>query len=403
MTQATIDNLKTSLGMRAFGDPAGNLTIGRGALGDRPVHVAIVENRIASGSLGTLECGKLTQLFRIVGKERGAMVIYLDSAGARVSQGLPALGAFRAMFHAALEATQRGAHIVAVLGSNCYGGASMLAHLARVRLFSAGTQLAMSGPSILAQSAGSNPLDEMFRAIALATIGAEARAKTSPLNQLIGADLKTQLAAALNWPVDDARARHAELGSRLGALREAQRTPEEALRRKDLDRLFPDNYAIKEADGVIAGTAHHNGATTSVFGIVGGKSIGAGRAWLLAELVWRDQSGAPVVLLLDSDSHAARLEDEKIVLSEYLVDLALAFSSRRPRTIVLSKAGGGAYVAFAGSSQHVTLLYQAEIQVLPGSAIASILGEDKSAPVEFADYAKAGVADEELKLGLVDL
>jgi hypothetical protein len=403
MTQATIENLKNSLGMRAFGEPAGNLTIGRGAIGDRPVHIAIVENRIASGSLGTLECGKLTQLFRIVAKERGAMVLYLDSAGARVSQGLPALGAFRTLFHAGLEAAQRGGHIVAVLGSNCYGGASMLAHLARVRLFSKGTQLAMSGPSILAQSAGSNPLDEMFRAIAQATIGSEARAKTSPQNQLIATDLKAQLAAALNSPAEDALTRHAELGKRLGALRDAQRTPEEALRRKDLDKLFPENYAVKEADGIVAGTAHYDGATTSVFGILGGKPIGAARAWLLADLVWRDRSEQPVVLLLDSDSHAARLEDEKIVLSEYLFDLAVAFASRRPRTVVLGKAGGGAYVAFAGPARHVALLHKAEIQLLPGAAIASILGEDKSATVEFADYAKAGVADEELKLGLVDL
>lgn len=403
MTQATIDQLKTSLGMRAFGEPVGNLTIGRGAIGDQPVHVAIVENRIASGSLGTLECGKLTQLLRIVAKERGALVLYLDSAGARVSQGLPALGAFRTLFHAGLEAAQRGARIVAVLGSNCYGGASMLAHLARVRLFSKGTQLAMSGPSILAQAAGSNPLDEMFRAIAQATIGADARAKVSPANQLLAADLKTQLAAALGAPAADALQRHAVLGERLGKLRDAQRIPGDPLKRRDLDKLFPESYAIGEADGVVAGTAQYQGAATSVFGIVGGRPVGAARAWVLADLVWRDQSGRPLVLLLDSDSHATRIEDEKIVLSEYLVDLATAFAARHPRSIVLGKAGGGAYVAFAGAARHVAMLYQSEIQLLPGAAIASILGESRSAAVEFADYAKAGVADEELKLGLVDI
>jgi hypothetical protein len=403
MSQSTIEKLKTGLNMRPIGEPAGNLTLGRGELKGKPVHMALIENRIASGSLGTLESGKLQHLFRIVGKERSSMLLYLDSAGARVSQGLPALGAFRTMFRSGLDAAQRGAHIVAVLGANCYGGASMLAHLAKARLYSPGTQLAMSGPSILASAAGSDPLDEMFRAIAQATIGAESRAKTAPQNMVIGVDFDRQLAMAFDAPLDDARARHAALGTRLGAQRDSLRWPSEPLRRKDLDKLFPEKYDLKEADGVVAGTAHYEGATTRVFGIIGGKPIGAAKAWMLADLVWRDQNPGPVVLLLDSDSHATRIEDEKIVLSEYLIDLALAFASTKPaRTIVLKKAGGGAYVAFAAPAEHLSLLYQAEIQVLPGSAIASILGSDQSAHVEFADYAKAGVAETELKLGIVE-
>jgi hypothetical protein len=47
----------------------------------------------------------------------------------------------------------------------------------------------------------------------------------------------------------------------------------------------------------------------------------------------------------------------------------------------------------------VTSVYGADIQVLPGAAVAAILGESREETPAFADYRAAGVADEELKLG----
>ena len=45
-------------------------------------------------------------------------------------------------------------------------------------------------------------------------------------------------------------------------------------------------------------------------------------------------------------------------------------------------------------------MYGANIQVLPGSAVAAILGESREALPSFESYRAAGVADAELKLGL---
>jgi acetyl-CoA carboxylase carboxyltransferase component len=99
-----LEALRAALAFEASGDPAGNLTIGRGNFERRPVHVALVENRTASGALGALECQRLAALFKIVAAERSSLVLYLDSAGAKVSEGLKALGAFRALYRAGLEA-----------------------------------------------------------------------------------------------------------------------------------------------------------------------------------------------------------------------------------------------------------------------------------------------------------
>jgi hypothetical protein len=68
---------------------------------------------------------------------------------------------------------------------------------------------------------------------------------------------------------------------------------------------------------------------------------------------------------------------------------------------VLGKAGGGVYVALAAPARRVASVYGADIQVLPGSAVAAILGSSRDAVPSFDNYQAARVADEELKLGLV--
>ncbi len=254
--------LREALGFEAHGEAVANLTLGKGSLDGRPVRVALIENRIASGSIGKAEVAKLAPLLGIVARERSPLVLYLDSAGARISEGLDALGAFRRLFREALAARVSGAPIAIALGRNCYGGASMLAHVAGRRLFSPETQLAMSGPAILAQAAGTTVLDEMFRAIAEAAIGAAARAKASDANTVWSpeVDLAAWLRSAL---VDDAQpwtgllARHEALRARLGK-GPATRQPE-TVRRKDLERLYRDGYQAAECDGIITGECNRPG------------------------------------------------------------------------------------------------------------------------------------------------
>lgn len=410
---AVLDKLRDSLAFERMGDPAGNLTVGRGRFEGRPVRVAIVENRFASGALGAVECERLGALLRIVARERAPLVLYLDSAGAKVSEGLKALGAFRALFRAGLEAALAGAPIAAVLGKNCYGGSSMLAHLASHRLFSPGTQLAMSGPAILASGAGMNVLDEMFRAVAEASISAASRAKASPANAPWRADLPLadwlRVALAESAPTPRAwHERHHALGLRLP---EAARyaPPWEALRRRDIEYLYPAGYEAREHGGFVLGEGRHAEESEPILGLVGKAPVGAERAWRFASAAWSlAASTSPprrVRVLLDSATHAARLEDEKIVLSEFIVDMSAALAvlgarGARIELTILGAAGGGVYVALAAPAHAVNTVHGALIQVLPGAAIAAILGEENDKAPDAAEYIAAGVSDEELRLGL---
>lgn len=405
----TLSDLKSRVDFSALGEPAGNITLGRGRVNGQPVHVALIENRIASGSLGVKECEKLASLYRIVAAQKTPLLLYIDSAGARVSEGLPALGAFRRLMRAALEATLSGAPMVALLGANCYGGASMLAALADVRVFADNTQLAMSGPSILAQSAGTSALDEAFRAIAEASIGANARKKLTESH--LGA-WDGSLPPPDMSPIDSAFAAHQLLHQRLKL--NVKRIGDEhaqAVQRKDLAALFPAGVDAREVmgegEGVLFGTVAEN--QSPLLGLVDRKPVTALRAWAFADRVWAMARAADaprqLTMVVDCEAHSTSIDDEKVMLSAYIADVALALLVLAKRgtyieTTVLGVLGGGIYVALAATSVNVNLLYGAHIQLLPGRAIQSILGgDDEAAANELADYQKAGVAEKELRVG----
>lgn len=417
--------LKDAVTFAPIGEPVGNLSIGRGVVQGITgnCYVAVVENKIASGSLGALECQRLASLFMICLREKAALVLYLDSAGAKVSEGHVALGAFRKLFKQALQLSTHNISVVTVLGTNCYGGASMLAQAGQICLFGAHTKLAMSGPSILAQAAGADVFDATFQAVAQAAISGAARAAQSTRNRALPVtiDAKTlattlqaafaEIAAEPNWP----QRRADDLQSRVAKLSPPTITAE-PFKRPDCDKLFPEGYHLEHQNEVVFGTANYNGHAHDVLGVAAPGlrtlgNLGAVSAWAFAQrarALAQDISGKPCLILLDCESHSTQLADEKPILSAYLHYLAHALQRlAHSRTaaqpsglpcIVLSKAGGGVFVAFAAATK-VAMVYQAQIQLLPASAINNILGNSSDEAAAFKDIQAAGVADEELKIG----
>ena len=402
----SLEALTAAIDFKPQGDRAGNVTAGRGTLAGRALRVGLVENRFASGAIGADEAERLVALFKVAALEHAPVVLHLDSAGAKVSEGLRALGAFRALFHAGLDFAATGTPIVAVLGKNCYGGSSMLAHLASHRLFNSFTQLAMTGPAILAAQAGMNALDEAFRAMAEAAMSPAARAKANASNTVWdGKDIAAWLASAIAAGGLDGVARHVAIGARM---KEKAPAPE-AVQRRDLEKIYTEGYEAREDHGLLEGVGRRDGHAEAFLGLVNRKPVGASRAWHFADHVWRHAQKPPAHLeiFLDCATHAARLEDEKVVLSEYIVDMAsaldhLARKGTQVGLTVVGQAGGGVYVALAAPAKQVTTLHEADIQVLPGAAVAAILGGTSQEKVPtFADYRAAGVAEAELKLGLI--
>ena len=414
MSAPTLTALQSALGFEAVGNRAGNVTIGRGKLDGRSVHVALVDNHMASGAIGAVEAKRLEAVLRIATTERSPVVLYLDSAGAKVSEGLGALGSFRRLFRAVLDAAVAGVPMAAVLGNNCYGGASMVAHLARERLYGEATRLSMSGPSVIAAAAGTSALDEAFKAMTDASLSAASRAKASAANRLllpstdIAAWLREAFAPA-GKPVEGFRLRHEALAARLAKISEPHG---DNLQRRELERMFPDGYEAQESEGLVTGTGHRAGRSEALLGLMSTRPVGAERAWRFAQHAWKllEQRVPYVHVLLDCESHAARLEDERVVLSEFIVGMSLALTALRlsgahVEMTIVDRAGGGVYVALAAPATHVGVVYGSHVQVLPGAAIAAILGDSTPEPDDAALAAEAvakGVADAQVKLGIIE-
>ena len=395
-----LDSFKQAVSFAPQGVSVGNLSIGRGVVEGRPTFVAIIESRIASGAIGKAECDKLTSLFIVVAAQRAALVLFIDSAGARVSEGLPALGAFRRMFAAALKANVAGAPMSAVLGSNCYGGASMLAALCGRRYFNANTRFAMSGPSILAAAAGASAIDDAFRAIAEVSIGTGGRTK---LDGNVGFTGAVEFAAP-----SSAVSAHRSLEARLVEAKLFAKGMSDSVQRKDLGLLYVNGYQLSEHDGLLRGTGSDASGSAVVLGSVDRRQMSAARASQLTgrlQAMLTGERPARLQMLFDCDAHSGALEDEKVMLSSYLANLAqslwlLREAGTRIETVVLGKLGGGIYLALAAASDEVNVIYGGEIQLLPSKAMAAILGESPVAKVEFADYLASGVAERELRIGM---
>jgi Malonate decarboxylase gamma subunit (MdcE) len=178
------------------------------------------------------------------------------------------------------------------------------------------------------------------------------------------------------------------------------------MRRKDLDKLYPEGYELFHSSNLATGSATMDGKSVALAGWLGGGAMDAAGAWRLADAVLKAASVQELHLLIDCAAHSTSLDDERLLLSEFMAHLAASVheTARRAiavRTFVLETLGGGVYLATTAAAVEVALLYGSSIQLLPGRAIASILGDGATQEFTIADYRKAGVADREVKLGLI--
>ena len=116
------------------------------------------------------------------------------------------------------------------------------------------------------------------------------------------------------------------------------------MHRRDLERIYPGGYEAREAGGLLEGRGRREQGEEHFVGLVGNAPLGAERAWRFADAAWRLADVARLEVFLDCATHAARLEDEKIVLTEFIVDMSFALAQRaaggeRPGLTVLGKAG----------------------------------------------------------------
>ena len=386
----------------------GALTVGTGTVGGTAVAIAATDRDIAGGSFGVVESQALSALLQQSRTDGVPVILCLDSAGARLDEGLPALGAFRQLYRHFLDLRLAGVSALAVLGRDCFGGASMLAAACGRRVYSAASRLAMSGPAVIQALGGRQELDAEDAQAVMALMGGAARVRLQPTDRLCADSSAGFRQAALEWMAQrhaeshlDLRKQHNQLGTRLlergmapSPLSNAETAPPAALL-----EVVPPGFQARTIDGVLIGRTTKSSPDT-FFGLVSRDPVGALALWTLAGACLSaadSRPGEAIMLLLDAPGQAPTFRDERIMLSQYVAHLALVLSQLRVRghrvTLqVLGEAAGGIYVALAAPATRVVALPGANVQMLPPAAMARVIGRH-SARGDVDDYLRAGVVD----------
>lgn len=377
MSQASFTGATAEVRLAALFDPdcrtpltsASHLKMMRGNVAGRQVLAVATDPQVDKGALGIAECSDLRRAVQLAQETGAALALVIDSAGARLYEGLPIQGALRRLMRELLDARLAGLPVLALLGRNVFGGASMLAQAAGQRCYAAATLLAMTGPRVLQQGGDAY-------ATVIAAIDGNARSHCGSNEQLLDDNLNSYTAALQRWV------------SRLGD----NAAPDVDAERRQLMLRLQATPLQPNADMILTG------ATLSCRGQ---SAAGCADALQLAEMIDAAGPGA-LQLQLDYSGHSTLLDDERLLLSQYLVHLARSLRRRvgRGHPVHLHIQGhlsGGIYIAAAGAASSVHMAPGSSVRTLPQSALDDILtrpaGIDVAAGIDLARYPELGVAD----------
>ena len=383
----------------------GSVVLGVGTLCGHTVSIAVTDREIAGGSIGVSESHALKDFLGASRAVRRPIVFCLDSAGAKLSEGLPALGGFRQLYRQFLDLRLAGHPVLAMIGRNCFGGASMLASACSRRIYNPNSRSAMSGPAVMHALGIDGELDpEAVQSL----MGGPTRASLNKGDVLCADTMENYRQAACNWletrpPQDfpDIQQGHNELGLRLVA---QGKTPGAAMEPPPelssmLAEIIPSTLQMRNLDGVFVARPEKT-APGIYLGFLHGNAVGASAAWTMAGECLAFAASHPadaITVFLDSPGHSTAIADEQVGLSDYIAHLALVLSQLRLRghrvsLQVAGEAAGGIYVALSASASRVVALPGCNVQMLPPAAMSRIIGRS-GVKADVDDFLRAGVID----------
>ncbi len=353
-----------------------NLCLAEGCIAGRKVLLVATDPAAALGTFGLAECAD----FRWAVLRSRAMgiplVLLIDSAGARLDTGLPVQGALRALLREVLDARLAEVPMLAVLGRYAFGAASMLACAAHERLYSEHTLLVMSGPRVLQAAlpdrAGHDTVARRINGIARSAVG--------HADRLIADDLDAYAEAVKAWVANSV-----EVGQTRDALMRE---------RRHLRQRLPADACCASGGPILDSDGHTLRCLTE-------KPFGATDALALldlAESTCLNGTTKPITIAVDCPGHSVLLQDEEIILSQYLVHLALGLrrlvcEGTPMRLFITGQISGGIYIALASAAATTELAPDAIVRTLPPASLVQIFGHDVEETVKSASYVEWGVVD----------
>lgn len=156
LDEGSLQQLRSGVRSRRMGEKARDgdgVIVGHGRVAGRPVCCYAQDGSYAGGSLGESHADSIVEVLRLAGRARVPVVGFIESAGARMQEGLAALSGYGRIFreHVALSGRVPQISIICgpSAGGGCYGPA-----LTDFVIMSADSAMFLTGPRVIAEVTG---------------------------------------------------------------------------------------------------------------------------------------------------------------------------------------------------------------------------------------------------------
>jgi methylmalonyl-CoA carboxyltransferase large subunit len=173
-------NRTTTFGMDKADMPAEGVVTGSGTVLGRPIHVASQDFTVMGGSAGESHNKKVVEQMFSAMAAGTPFVIFNDSGGARIQEGIDSLSGYGQVFYANVQASGVIPQICIIAGP-CAGGAVYSPALADYVIQTRKAQMFITGPNVIKQVTGEEISGEALG-------GADAHQAISGVNHFVAND-----------------------------------------------------------------------------------------------------------------------------------------------------------------------------------------------------------------------
>jgi methylmalonyl-CoA carboxyltransferase large subunit len=181
-------NRTTTFGMDKADMPAEGVVTGSGTVRGRPIHVASQDFTVMGGSAGESHNKKVVEMMESALATGTPFLIFNDSGGARIQEGIDSLSGYGQVFYANVKLSGVVPQICIIAGP-CAGGAVYSPALADYVIQTRKAQMFITGPAVIKQVTGEEITGEALG-------GADAHQNISGVNHFVADDDEQAIAIA---------------------------------------------------------------------------------------------------------------------------------------------------------------------------------------------------------------
>jgi methylmalonyl-CoA decarboxylase subunit alpha len=384
----SLEVMRTEVSSPAMGDrarPGDGVLAGAGTVDGRPVFCYAQDARYAGGSLGEQHAATIVRVLELADRAGAPVVGFVSSGGARMQEGIAALGGYGRIFHRTVALSGRVPQISIVTGLSAGGGAYSPA-LTDWVVMTEESSMFLTGPGVVRDVLGED--------VTSAELGGTRVHERNGVCHFVSRD-EEQAAGVARALIGYLPGRQSEPAPRAVAepplgVDPGSVVPLDARRVydvRDVVRTLVDGGQLLEisagwARNLVTGLARIDGRTVGVIanqprhlgGVLDAASSQKG-----AHFVSKCNSfGVPLLVLVDTPGYMPGTKQEAAGVIRFGASLVRAFAEATvPRvTVILRKAFGGAFITMNSKdlgADYVFAWPQAEIGVMGAAPAVGIL------------------------------